>query len=101
MGERVSFPQLQCRAEDLGDPMQWRHPDVGHVVDDVRGEEFVESVELSVVEQVAVYCDRLADRASVLCGQLDLFNSFPGDARRLSFQLGRSAAAVRVSDLAA
>jgi hypothetical protein len=34
--------------------MQWRHPDVSNVVDDVRGEEFVESVELSVVEQVAV-----------------------------------------------
>ncbi len=34
--------------------MQGRHPGVSDVVDDVRGEEFAESVELSVVEQVAV-----------------------------------------------
>jgi hypothetical protein len=54
VGERVAVPELERRLEDLGDPVERPQPDVADVVDDVRSEQLIEAVELSVVEQVAM-----------------------------------------------
>jgi hypothetical protein len=69
VADRVALSQPERGLADGVDAVQRAAAELGDVVDDRRGEQDVEPVEVAVVEQVPVERDQLDDRGTVVRGE--------------------------------